>query len=374
MRRSDLRSRFSTGLVLAASGFLVSNHLLGCGGNDKSSPTETTTASNNGTGPAGTASGTGGSSTAAGTSGRTSSEGNPSNLGLDPNRDQSQPVNLAATGAVQCGPAGNYCIDPARTCCITAAGGGQGGGNTFSCAADASSCPAGTTSSQACSNAASCGTGDVCCRAAGGGGAQGGGNQSTTCEASCAAGSVQLCVTNAECGSGNQCNANGTCGPIPCTATSCATGEVCCRGGGGGGGGGVAACVATACPAGQRQLCDDASTCTPGDSCSPLFGGGNGGGNAGNAVNVCTPPPCTPTDCAAGTVCCVAGGAQPACMASMTPGVCPGNARVFCATDADCVGVAGTQCLPAPNGGGGGLLSCRNPPPPPVADAGADGG
>src|SRR3954465_6031332 len=100
MRRSELRSRFSAGFTLLATGFLVSNHLLGCGGNDKSSPTDMTVAPNNGT-PGGTASGTGGSSTGTGGGAATgnNSEGNPSTLGLDPNRDQSQPVNLAVLGA-----------------------------------------------------------------------------------------------------------------------------------------------------------------------------------------------------------------------------------------------------------------------------------
>jgi hypothetical protein len=103
-----------------------------------------------------------------------------------------------------------------------------------------------------------------------------------------------------------------------------------------------------------------------------LFGGGGGGFGGGGAL-VCTEPPCTPTSCEAGQVCCVGGGiGTPTCSAASDTGECGGNSRLVCATDADCAPSAGTQCLPNPFGGGG-QLSCRVPPPV-VADAGVDAG
>ena len=308
--------------------------------------------------------------TAAG-NGSSTMEGNPGNIALDPNRDPTEPINLIASGAVTCGGGGNFCVAPNLTCC-------SGPMGAFSCAAAAADCPDGTLTTTACSSAASCGAGEICCRTGGGGGGPGGNAATTSCEASCADGSVQVCLDDAECGADNICN-NGTCAPAPCTATSCGAGELCCRGNGGGGGGAAPACVAAGadglCPNNGRQVCDDAAQCPAENTCAPLFGGGFGnGGGAGGGALVCTPPPCTPTSCEAGQVCCVGGGVNaPTCSAASDTGACPGNSRLVCSTDAECAPTAGTQCLPNPNGGGGGVLSCRVPPPP-VTDAGVDAG
>jgi hypothetical protein len=301
--------------------------------------------------------------TPGGTSGAGTNEGSPGNVALDPNRDPTEPINLVNSGAVACGGGGDFCVAPNLTCCT-------GPMNAQSCAADAAQCPDGTVSTLACSSSASCTGAQVCCRVGGGGGGGGGQPVTTTCEASCAAGAAQLCLDDAECGADNICN-NGVCVPAPCTATSCATGELCCRGQGGGQGNApacVAADAAGLCPANRRQVCDDATTCPADNTCAPI--GGMGGGNA----LVCTPPACTPTSCDAGQVCCVGGGINtPTCSVASDTGACNGNARLFCATDADCAASPGTVCITNPNGFGGGL-SCRLPPPPPTADAGVDAG
>jgi len=370
MKRSVAKSQLSVGMFFGLA-LLVGNNVIGCGDSSSDTP-ETGVATNN---PGGAASGSNNNSSNGGgssTSGTPNTEGNPNNIALDPNRDQSTPINLVASGAVQCGGQGNYCIAPNLTCCASA--GGMGMAATFSCAQDAAACPAGTAQTTSCSSQASCGSGQVCCRTGGGGG-MGGGAQTTSCAASCATGSVQVCVNDAECGAGNQCNGNGTCGPVACTATSCTGGQICCRaaGGGGGGGGAQPACVAPTgglCPNNQRQVCATDADCPTGNTCAPLGGGGGGGGNANL---VCTPPPCTTTSCATGQVCCVGGqvGNNPTCAAANN-GACPNNSRLLCTTDADCAAAAGTLCSPAPNGGMG-PLSCRVPPPP-VTDAGADAG
>jgi hypothetical protein len=297
-----------------------------------------------------------------GTSGTGTNEGSPGSVALDPNRDPTEPINLVNSGAVECGGDGDFCVAPNLTCC-------NGPMNAQSCAADASQCPDGTVSTEACSSGASCSGTQVCCRIGGGGGGGGGQPVTTTCEASCAAGAAQLCLDDAECGADNVCN-NGVCVPAPCTATSCATGELCCRGQGGGQGNApacVAADAAGLCPANRRQVCDDATTCPADNTCAPI--GGMGGGNA----LVCTPPACTPTSCEAGQVCCVGGGINtPTCSVASDTGACNGNSRLLCATDADCAASPGTVCITNPNGNGG-VLSCRVPPPP-AADAGVDAG
>ncbi|HKO92914.1 MAG TPA: hypothetical protein VJU61_17280, partial [Polyangiaceae bacterium] len=193
--------------------------------------TNTTTNANN------PAPGTSGGSAATGTN----TEGSPGNISLNaPGRDPSLPINLAESGAVACGGGGDFCIAPNPTCCI-AGGMGMGNNNTFSCAPTPSDCPADTTSAAACANALSCGTGQVCCRS---NDADGNGT-TASCETSCAAPAVQLCDDDDECGADRVCNNNNQCGPAPCTATSCATGELCCRGQGGGPGA-APACVAVA--------------------------------------------------------------------------------------------------------------------------------
>jgi hypothetical protein len=365
MKRSVAHSQLSVGVFVGLA-LLVSNHVLGCGDSSSATP-EMVTASNN----PGSQNNNNGSNAGSGGAARPTpnTEGNPGNIQLDPNRDQTVPINLVASGAVQCGGAGNYCVAPNLTCCTSA--GMAGMMNSFSCAPNADACPAGTTSSTACSSAASCSTGQVCCRTGGGGN---GGGATSTCEAACPMGSAQVCLDDAECGAGNQCNGNGTCGPVACTATSCGTGELCCRNQGGGGGNNVAACVApgadSLCPNNQRQVCTTDADCPATFTCTPLGGGGGGGGGGG--VSLCQPPPCTTTSCAMGQVCCVGGqvGGNPTCSAA-NAGVCPGNSRLLCVTDADCAPAAGTLCLPNPGGGGNGQLSCRVPPPPPAADAGA---
>lgn len=298
----------------------------------------------------------------AGTSGN--AEGNPGVIALDPNRDTSVPVNLVQSGAVACGGDGEFCVQPALTCCI--AGGGMN--TTFSCAPDPTGCPEDTVSTASCSSQASCGNAEVCCREGGGGGP--GGNPTTTsCAASCDDDADQLCLDDDECTGGDVCD-DGVCEPPACTADSCGDGELCCRGMGGGGAA-APACAAPGgdglCPAGRRQVCDDAAQCPADNTCSPLFGGGGGG------FTVCTPPPCTPTSCADGQVCCVGGGlgGNPTCAAPGATGACNGNSRLVCITDTECAPSPGTECLPPPNGAG--ALSCRVPPPV-VTDAGADGG
>jgi len=365
MKRAVVRSQLSFGMFVGLA-LLVANNVVGCGDSSSSDSPDTGIASNTpgGAGSSGRTSSNGGGTAVSGTP---STEGNNVSIPLDPNRDQTQPINLVASGAVQCGGAGNYCVAPNLTCCTVA--GGMGMGNTNSCAANAAACPTGTVGSVSCSSKASCGS-QVCCRTGGGGG-NNGGAATAACADSCAMGSVQLCLDDAECGAGNQCNNNGTCGPIPCTATSCSGGQLCCRAAGGNGGGAQPACVAPGgdglCPNNQRQVCATAADCPAGDTCVALGGGGGGGGGL-----VCTPPPCTTTSCTGGQVCCVGGqvGNNPTC-STANAGACPNNSRLLCVTDADCVSAAGTLCLTAPNGGGNGQLSCRIPPPPPAADAGA---
>jgi hypothetical protein len=310
----------------------------------------------------------------------------------------SAPTSPVTSGSVPCGATGTFCQKPTPTCCtVPGAQGGMGMGaaaNTFSCAADAMSCPVGTTTVTSCSSAASCGGGEVCCRTPNPApaGAMGNRNNGTTaaCATSCAMGDTQLCLGDEECGKGNICNignnGTGTCGPAPCTASSCPSGEICCTGGGGNGrgGGGIAACVAPTaglCPAGRQQICATAADCTGGSGETCVAPGGNGGGNAGGAnagagnaagVLVCVAPACTPGSCSvAGQLCCTGGG-NPACAASVAPTapatspLCPNNSRLFCAVDADCASVPGTACLP---GGNGGQLSCRVPPCTPTSCA-----
>ena len=332
------------------------------GSGDRQGNTNTVTGANN------PAPGTGGGNGTTGNNGETPA----GNISLNtPGRDPSLPINLAESGAVACGGGGDFCIAPNPTCC-SAGGMGMGMG-TFSCAPTPSDCPADTVSAAACANALGCSTGQVCCRS---NDADGNGT-TAACGTSCAAPAVQLCSDDAECGADRICNNNNQCGPAPCTATSCATGELCCRGQGGGQGA-APACVAVAdgaqCPAGRRQVCADATTCPADNTCAPL-GGGGGGLGGGQQALVCTPPPCTPTSCATGQACCVGGqvGGNPTCSTpDPTTALCPGNSRTVCITDAECAAVAGTSCLLNPQGGGS--LSCRVPPPPPAADAGADGG
>jgi hypothetical protein len=369
MKHDTFLRRLATGLSFGAVGIAIA-----CS-SDSDEPAATSTG---GAGAPTTESGSlqptpGGAAPGAGEGPIGTTEGNPDVIALDPSRDPNAPIDLLASGAVACGPGGNsYCLAPNLTCCAAPM-------NVFSCAADAAQCPDGTVSTTACSSAASCGAEQVCCRTGGGGfgGGGGGGNPvTTTCEASCGDGTQQICLDDAECGVDNVCN-NGVCAPAPCTATSCAAGELCCRGQGGGGPNNAPACVAPGddglCPDNRRQVCDDDAQCPEGNTCAPLFGGGGGGpgGGGGGAPLVCTPPPCTPTSCDAGQVCCVGGGiGTPTCSAASDTGACPGNSRLVCITDAECAATPGTECLPNPNGGGGGQLSCRVPPPPP-GDAGA---
>jgi hypothetical protein len=355
--------RFLRSLLFGSS--LAAVAIASACGDSKSDDTNTAPSAN-GNGAAPPSTGTGSlQPNPSGASGSGTSEGNPISVTLDPTRDPSEPVNLIESGAVGCGGGGDFCVAPNSTCC-------SGPMNAFSCAADASQCPADTVSTAACSSSTSCAAGQVCCRVGGGGGGGGGGNPvTTTCEAACGGGAVQLCLDDAQCGGDNICT-NGVCVPAPCTATSCATGEMCCRGMGGGQGA-APACVAPGadglCPMNRRQVCDDATQCPADNTCAPIGGGGGGG-----AALVCTPPACTPTSCAAGQVCCVGGGLnQPTCAAASATGACNGNSRLFCASDVECAPSPGTQCLPNPNGGGNGALSCRQPPQP-VADAGVDAG
>lgn len=360
MKHETFVRRLSLGLSFAAVAIAIA-----CG--SSSSDDAATAAAGAGAGtPATGGAGSPTSPTGAGQGPVGTAEGNPNVIVLEPNRDPSTPINLVASGAVQCGGGDSYCVAPNLTCCA-------GPMNTFTCAAAAAQCPDGTTASAECSSAASCASGQVCCRAGGGGG---GGNPATTsCAASCADGTQQVCLDDAECGADNVCN-NGVCAPPACTATSCGAGELCCRGQGGGGGA-APACVAPGadglCPDNRRQVCDADAQCPTGDTCAPLFGGRGGGGGAGAAL-VCTPPPCTPTSCEAGQVCCVGGGVgTPTCSAATDTGECPGNSRLVCTSNDECAPTAGTQCLPNPGGGGNPQLSCRVPPPP-AADAGADAG
>lgn len=352
--RKFIRASFGVAIASACAGMFAA-----CGGDTKSAP---------GNGAAGSSAVGSLQPGGAGTSSNRTTEGPPTVVGLDPNRDTTTPVNLGEAGAVACGGGGNFCVAPNPTCCaVGVAGNNNNNNNTFSCAASAADCPPNTISSTSCSSQLSCSSGQVCCRVDDGNGT------AATCEANCAAGATQLCLDDAECTAGNVCNNNNVCAPPPCTADSCAAGELCCRGGAGGGGGAQPACVAPAddglCPNGRRQVCTDATTCPAENTCSRL--GGNGNGN--NAL-VCTAPPCTPTSCAAGQVCCVGGGVNtPTCAAPSAMSAC-GNSRLVCITDAECAGVPGTVCRLGNNGQGS--LSCRTPPPPPVTDAGvvADAG
>src|SRR5688572_22684568 len=298
-RPSAARSQLTFGMFSLLA-LLVGNHVVGCGDSSSSSPSTTTNSNQPGQSGNGSTNGAanGSSNTPSATPG---GEGTPGNIALDPNRDPSQPINLVASGAVECGGDGNYCAAPSGTCCITAGmgngmmgGGMMGGGAAFSCAASPEACPDTATFRQECSSQASCGSGEVCCRAGGGGGGPGGGGfgGNTTCESACAMGSVQVCLEDAECGAGNQCNGNGTCGPIPCTSTSCAGGQICCRGQGGGAQNQCAAAdAAGACPNNQRKVCATAADCPEDFTCSPAGGfGGGGGGMGGGGVLVCTPP------------------------------------------------------------------------------------
>jgi hypothetical protein len=79
-------------------------------------------------------------------------------------------------------------------------------------------------------------------------------------------------------------------------------------------------------------------------------------GAAPGAAMTCVTPPCTYGSCAAGEVCCTAGGGA-ACLAT-DAGTCP-MGRVVCATAADCP-AAGDVCAAV---GGGMVLSCRPSPP-----------
>ena len=185
MKRSVAKSQLSVGLFFGLA-LLVGNNVIGCGDSSSDTP-EMGVGTNN---PSGSNSGSNGSSSTGGgssTSPTPNTEGNPGNIALDPNRDPSMPVNLVASGAVQCGGQGNYCIAPNLTCCASA--GGMGMAATFSCAPNAAACPAGTAQTTSCSSQASCGSGQVCCRTGGGGGGMGGGAQTTSCAASCAMGS-----------------------------------------------------------------------------------------------------------------------------------------------------------------------------------------
>lgn len=361
MERSGAKSQVSVGMFIGLA-LLVSHQIVGCGESSSATPDPnaangTPGSPNNGS----TSSGSTGGSNA--TSGTPNTEGSPNNIQLDPNRDQTVPINLVASGAVQCGGGGNYCVEPNLTCCTTA---GMMGGNALnSCAANAAACPAGTTSSASCSSVASCAAGQVCCRTGGGGGDN---PTTSSCETSCATGSVQVCIDDDECGTGNQCNNNNICGPIACTATSCGGGQLCCRNQGGNNNNNVAACVApgadSLCPNNQRQVCTTDVDCPATFICT-------GQGNNGGGVRLCIPPPCTTTSCAGGQICCVGGqvGGNATC-STANAGACPGNSRLLCLVDADCATAAGTLCLTAPNGGGNGQLSCRVPPPP-ITDAGA---
>jgi hypothetical protein len=401
--------RWWPGSVLVALPFVLYCALSGCGNSDDDAPPVT---SGNGNNPSSTnGAGSGDTMTVTEPNQPGSNEANPNPTLQNPDDSangaagrnradagapSTTPINPAASGLVPCGPAGRFCEKPNLTCCTPGGGAGQGA-NAATCQASADACPMGTVTISSCSSAASCAGSEVCCRtpnapAAGGamgGGAMGGGagNNGTTssCADSCAAGSVQVCLSDAECGAGFNCGNNGTCVAAPCTgaANGCAAGAICCRGGGAGA---VGACVAPAaggaCPnAGQRRLCALDTDCPAGNSCAPIAAGGGGGGGAAAPVLACTPAACTPGSCGAGQLCCVggggagglgAGGGAPACAAASAAGACPGNARLVCATDGDCAGVAGTACLTAPNGMG--ALSCRVPPaPPPAADAGAGG-
>jgi hypothetical protein len=81
-------------------------------------------------------------------------------------------------------------------------------------------------------------------------------------------------------------------------------------------------------------------------------------------LSACSPPPCTPSSCTAGQVCCIGGAVSAGiatCISAEATGACPGNARLVCATDADCAAVPGTRC--ATSADGLDQLSCRVPLP-----------
>ncbi len=98
-----------------------------------------------------------------------------------------------ATGTIACGM-GVTCNAATQVCCATAGmgggGGGDAGGATASCVA-IGACNTGLSVS--CEGTDNCSGGDVCCLAEGSAGA------SSTCEASCGQGSIQLCDMDTDC-------------------------------------------------------------------------------------------------------------------------------------------------------------------------------
>jgi hypothetical protein len=86
-----------------------------------------------------------------------------------------------------------------------------------SCVANAGACAGGTV--QQCVTEANCTGGSLCCRTGGGGGG-GGAAASTTCSAACANGSTPICASNSGCPANMVCNvgngqATGTCRAAP---------------------------------------------------------------------------------------------------------------------------------------------------------------